>query len=282
MELAFFTSDDDGESLVATDLAVSSWGADHLHGVAVSGAMARALEHRIEAEGRTDLRPARYTADLFRPASRRPLTFTTEVVRAGPRLALLDVVALQDGTPVARASGLFLKPTGDTEGEVWMPGTHPSPPPEDVAPPTTEPHVPFLHSDAGWSQDFREHQNASRKTSWNSAVPVVAGEAATPFQAIAAIADGASLVTNWGTRGVEHINTDITLTLVRRPAGTEIGLHAVDRLEEDGIAVGTATVFDRRGALGTIVLASLANARRTVDLGKEQWEDDGRRTTSGA
>lgn len=282
MELAFFTTDDGGASLLATDLAVSSWGKDHLHGVAVSGAMARALERRVEEEGRTDLRPARYTVDLFRPATRQPLTFATDVVRAGPRLALVDVVALQDGVPVARASGLFLKPTADTEGEVWMPDVHPSPPPEDVAPPTTEPHVPFLHSDAGWSQDFRAHQNASRKTSWNSAVPVVAGERATPFQAVAAIADGASLVTNWGTRGVEHINTDITLTLVRRPAGTEIGLHAIDRLEQDGIAVGTATVFDREGALGTIVLASLANARRAVDLGKEQWEDDGRRTTSGA
>ncbi|MBC9732551.1 acyl-CoA thioesterase domain-containing protein [Nocardioides marmotae] len=281
MELAFFTSDD-GENLVATDLAVSSWGTDHLHGVAVSGAMARALEQRIEAEGRTDLRPARYTADLFRPAGRAPMTFATDVVRVGPRLALIDVVAHQEGRAVARASALFLKPTGSTEGEVWSPGGHPSPPPEDVAPPTTEPHVPFLHSDAGWSQDFREHQNASRKTSWNSAVPVVAGEPATAFQAAAAIADGASLVTNWGTRGVEHINTDITLTLVRRPAGTEIGLQAVDRLEQDGIAVGTASVFDREGPLGTIVLTSLANARRTVDLGKEQWEDDGRRTTSGA
>lgn len=282
MELAFFTSDDDGASLVATDLAVSSWGTDHLHGVAVSGAMARALGSRLEREGRTDLRPARYTVDLFRPATRQPLTFETEVVRAGPRLALVDVTAVQDGKAVARASGLFLKPTADTAGEVWSPGTHPSPPPVDVAPPTTEPHVPYLHSDAGWSQDFREHQNASRKTSWNSGVPIVAGEPLTPFQAVAAIADGASLVTNWGTNGVEHINTDITLTLVRHPAGTEIGLQAVDRLEQDGIAVGTATVFDREGALGTIVVTSLANARRTVDLGKEQWEDDGRRTTSGA
>ncbi len=282
MELAFFTSDDGGASLVATDLAVSSWGKDHLHGVAVSGGMARALESRLEQEGRTDLRPARYTVDLFRPASRQPLTFATEVVRAGPRLALVDVTALQDGRAVSRASGLFLKPTADTEGEVWSLGTAPSPPPVDVAPPTTEPHVPYLHSDAGWSQDFREHQNASRKTSWNSGVPIVAGEPLTPFQAVAAIADGASLVTNWGTNGVEHINTDITLTLVRRPAGTEVGLQAVDRLEQDGIAVGTATVFDREGALGTIVVTSLANARRTVDLGKEQWEDDGRRTTSGA
>lgn len=280
MDLAFFTAD--GESLLATDLAKSSWGADHLHGVAVSGAMARALEQRLAAEGRTDLRAARYTADLFRPATSQPLTFTTEVVQASARLCLLDVVAHQEGRPVARASGLFLKATGSATGEVWSPAEHPSAPPEDVAPPTDEPHVPYLHSAAGWSQNFREHQNASHKTSWNSAVPVVAGESLTPFQAVAAIADGASLVTNWGTKGVEHINTDLTLTLARAPQGTEIGLAAVDRVEEDGIAVGTAAVFDRSGPLGSVVLASLANARKAVDLGSEQWEDDGRRTTSGA
>lgn len=282
MELAFFTSDDGGASLVATDLAVSSWGKDHLHGVAVSGALARALEQRLGQEGREELRPARYTVDLFRPADRRPLTFETDVVRTGNRLALLDVRAIQGGEPVARASALFLMPTADTEGEVWSPAEHPSPPPADVAPPTDVPHVPFLHSDAGWSQDFREHQNASRKTSWNCTPSIVAGERPTPFQAAAAIADGASLVTNWGTRGVEHINTDITLTLARRPAGIEIGLQAADRVEQDGVAVGTATVFDREGALGTVVVTSLANARRAVDLGKETWEDDGRRTTSGA
>ncbi|WP_435746450.1 thioesterase family protein [Nocardioides sp. SYSU DS0663] len=280
MDLAFFTAD--GDRLLATDLARSSWGGDHLHGVAVSGALARALEQRLATEGRTELRPARYTVDLFRPATSQPLTFTTELVRASARLALLDVVAHQEGAPVARASCLFLKAAGSATGEVWHPTERPSPPPESVAPPTEDPHVPFLHSGSEWTQDFREHQNAGRKTSWNSAVPVVAGEALTPFQAAAAIADGGSLVTNWGTLGVEYINTDITLTLARTPAGNEIGLAAADRVETDGIAVGTATIFDRQGTLGTVVLTSIANSRKTVDLGREQWEDDGRRRTSGA
>ena len=108
---------------------------------------------------------------------------------------------------------------------------------------------------------------------------VVAGEPLTGFQAAASTADGASLVSNWGTRGVEHINTDITMTLAREPEGVEIGLLATDRVEHDGIAVGTAAVFDRRGPLGTVMVAALANARRTVDLGSVTYTDDGRRET---
>jgi hypothetical protein len=87
------------------------------------------------------------------------------------------------------------------------------------------------------------------------------------------------MVTNWGSRGVEHINTDITMTLAREPEGVEIGLLATDRVEHDGIAVGTAAVFDRRGPLGTVIVAALANARRTVDLGSVTYTDDGRRET---
>ena len=277
--LAFFAPE--GDALVPTPLAQSMWSTDQMHGVAVSGALGRALEHAVTALGRDDLQAARYTVDLFKSARMQPCVISTEVVREGSRICLVDATMTQAGERVARASAVFLKPTATTEGEVWSPSERPVPPPLEVAPPTTEPHVPFFHSEVGWTQDFAQHQNGSRKQSWNSAIPVVAGEPTTPFQAAASIADGASLVTNWGSRGVEHINTDITLTLVRPPVGVEIGLSAVDRVEHAGISVGTAAVFDRSGPLGTCVVTALANARRVVDMGGIAYDDAGtRRTTS--
>lgn len=268
MELSFFTRDATSDVLSPTRLACSSWSTNHLHGVAVAGALARAAESVLGGLDRDDLRPARMTVDLFRPAAMAPCRFVTEVVREGPRLCLVDVTLLQDDERVARAGFLFLKAAGSAPGAVWSPGAadRPVPPPEDVAPVSDEPRVPFVHSEAGWSQRLSEHQNASHKESWNSAVPVVAGEPLTPFQAVASTADGATLVTNWGAGGVEHINTDITLALAREPRGVEIGLSALDRIEADGIAVGTATVFDRHGVLGTVVLTSIANTARTVDF----------------
>ena len=284
MDPAYYTLDPRTGDLLATDLAVSMWGTDHLHGVAVSGAMARALEQRVAELGHDDLRPARYTVDLFRPATTAPCRVRTEVVREGNRLCLVDATYLQGDVAVARASGLFLRATGSTEGHAWSPDdAELAPPPLDVAPVSTEAHVPFIHSGAGWSQDFREHQNAGRKQTWSTGPAIVAGETPTPFQAVASIADGANLVTNWGTRGVEHINADLTLVLARQPDGLSIGLAAVDRREQDGVMVGTAAVFDRSGRLGTVVITGLANARRSVDFARVEYADDGtRRTTPGA
>lgn len=277
-EIAFFTTA--GDDLVPTPLACSMWSDDQMHGVAVSGALARAAELRLRETGRTDLRPARWVVDLFKAARMRPCTLTTEVVREGSRIVLVDVTLSQDGGRVARASATFLKPSETAPGEVWEPSERPSPPPLDVAPESDEPRVPFVCSSSGWSQDFTEHQNASRKGSWSSAIPVVPGEPLTPFQAVAAAADGASMVTNWGTKGVEYINTDIALTLAREPVGVEIGLLATDRVEHEGIASGTTSVFDRAGALGTVTVAALANARRTVDMGGVEYSDDGQRRSA--
>jgi hypothetical protein len=275
MQLSYFRRD--GEALVPTDIARSMWSDNQMHGVAISGGLARALEQQVRRDGTDGLVPSRLTVDLFKPATMEPCTFKAETVRSGRRICLVDALLLQGGERVARASGVFLLPTQDPDGRVWEPEDRPAPPPSDVVPPSDEPRVPWFHSSAGWSQRFGDHQNASRKASWNATLPVVDDEPATPFQAVASTADGASLVTNWGTGGIEHINTDITLALVRQPAGLEIGLAAIDRVEADGIAVGAAAVFDREGPLGNVIVTSLANTRRTVDMGAIEYTDDGRR-----
>jgi hypothetical protein len=253
------------------------WSDDQMHGVALSGALARAAEQALAGVGRDDLRPARWSVDLFKQARMRPCTLTTEVVREGSRICLVDVTMTQDGERVARASATFLKPTAGTEGRVWEPDERPAPPPVEVAPPTDVPRVPFLHSAEVWSQDFTQHQNAHRKGFWSTAIPIVPDERLSGFQAAAATADSASMVTNWGTRGVEYINTDIALTLARVPAGVEVGLLATDRVEVDGIAAGTCAIFDREGPLGTVTVAALANSRRRVDMGGVEYSDSGER-----
>jgi hypothetical protein len=275
MSLAMFTLD--GDQLVPAEIARSMWKDDQMHGVAVSGALARALEMRLAELGRDDLQPSRYTVDLFQPAKMAPCTVATEVVREGRRICLIDAVLLQDGERVARASCIFLLPTESPKGDVWTPPDHPQPPPEDLVPPSDEPRVPHFVSDSPWSQSFPDHQNAGRKQTWQAGLPVVEGEAGTPFQSVASIADGTSMVVNWGTEGVKFINTDITLALARPPVSREIGLSATDRVEHDGIAVGTVEVFDRAGPLGTAMVTALANASRPIDFGDVEFEDDGSR-----
>ncbi|HET9500880.1 MAG TPA: acyl-CoA thioesterase domain-containing protein [Marmoricola sp.] len=280
-ELSFFERDDNDQgALVPTAMARSLWRDDQMHGVATSGALARRIERTVSEAGRGELVPARYTVDLFRPASMEACRTTATIVREGPRLVLVDAVLSQrrDGAdvPVARASCLFLAPSTEPAGHVWEPSERPGPPPLEVVPVSQGPHVPWFGSEeSDWSQDFRTLQNPGRKATWQTAVPLLVDEEVTPFQAVASIADSTSMVTNWGSRGVEHINCDITLTLARRPAGTEIGIAALDRVSSAGIAVGTAQVYDRQGPLGTSLVTSLANARRTVDFTEHDFTGSG-------
>lgn len=275
MSLAFFHAE--GDQLIANDMARSLWSHDQMHGVAIGGAVARALEMTLNGIDRGDLRAARYNVDMFKAVSMTlPCEFRGRVVREGPRIALIDAELIQDGEPRCRATGLFLKPRENPDGELWTPEHDLAPPPPEAADESDERKPPVFYSETeGWSSDFMQHQNGSRKIVWQTALPVVEDEEVTPFQAACSAADTVTLATNWGAQGVQHINTDVVLSLSRAPYGRELGFAALTRSETDGIASGSCVVYDRRGVLGSAITTSLANARRTVDFTRVEIPEDG-------
>lgn len=281
-EFALFRAEPDG-TLIPQDIARSLWKADQMHGVATCGALGRDVERAVRAAGRIDLQPARFTVDLFRAPTMGPCVVTSSVVREGARLMLLDATLSQDGETRARASALFLKTSENPVGQVWTSADVPQPPPLELAPPSQEPQVPFFFSHtAGWTQNFADHQNGDRKATWQVSLPIVAGEPTTPFAGLAGAADSTSMLCNWGDQGVQFINTDVTLSISRAPVSQEIGLSALNWHAHDGIAIGTATVFDREGAFGTSTVTSLANARRSVDFTKFDAQGEHQSFSSGA
>lgn len=273
-EFALFRADRD-DLLIPLDVARSLWKHDQMHGVATCGALARTAENAVVTAGRVDLQPARFTVDLFRAPSMQACELRSTVVREGARLMLVESTLSQAGEPRARAIALFLKASENPGGSVWTSPDVPQPPPIDVAPVTDQPRVPFFLSDGerGWSQNFAEHQNGARKVTWQSAIPIVAGEKSSPFQGLAGAADSTSMVCNWGDQGVQYINTDVNLSISRVPVSQEIGLAALSWHAHDGIAVGTAIVFDREGPIGTSTVTSLANARRSVDFTQYEFDE---------
>ncbi len=52
--------------------------------------------------------------------------------------------------------------------------------------------------------------------------------------------------------------------------------NPVMRVEHDGVAVSSCTVFDRHGTIGTTLVTSMSNTRRGIDMGGKRWEDDPR------
>ncbi len=100
-----------------------------------------------------------------------------------------------------------------------------------------------------------------QKYAWvRHVTPLVEGESVTPFVCAAMAGDATSAVAHWGQQGMNFINVDYTLSLGRLPDGPYIGLAALTHCGHDGVATGTAALFDRHGPIGTCVTNALANA----------------------
>ncbi|UDY22196.1 acyl-CoA thioesterase domain-containing protein [Nocardioides sp. Kera G14] len=259
---AYFTRT--GETFTPLPIAASLWSADQMHGVAVSGLLAKGIESALEGLGREGMVPARYRIDLFRAARMLPTHIVTTVVREGPRLVLIDGEVRQGDTVVARGSATFLATGEQPAGVAWESTERSAPPPLDLVPVSDEMRTPYFESLKPWSTDFAEHTNGGRHATWQSPVPTVAGESMSPFVMVAAVADTTSMITNWSDAGIEWINADVSVAISRLPVSLEVGIRATDHVSSEGIAAGTAELFDRAGTFGTSTVTALANARRTV------------------
>ncbi len=255
----------DQEVLIPTPASAGGWSADQIRGPAVSAALARATE-RVADDALPDMRPVRWTVDLFRPPMMLPTTVTASIFRQGRRIGLIDAELVQNGRPTARSRALFAKPSSTPSGQVWTPSPTFRPPAADLRPVPGEPWL-YNSNHRGWTPNVRDHLGGAHKQTWHFPVAVVEGEEPTRFQMAAGVADVANLVMSWGSAGVEFINADITLAITRLPVDMELGLYALDRTVNDGIAVGTAAMFDRHGQLGIATVVTLANSANRVDIG---------------
>ena len=236
--------------------SLGSWAPHSLNGPAVTGILARCLETDHAQEG---FQPSRLTVDLFRTVAADPFTVQTTIARDGRRIRVADASLVQGGVVVARASAVWLATSSEPEGARWSRPSAPQPPAPEVVAAGENPLLPVLGSDIGWTNSFPEHHGASRKRIWITATSVVEGEEASPFVRAAVACDATNLLTSWGDTGVQFINSDVTLALARLPLGDGVGLEADNHVSAGGIAIGSATMFDSAGVVGTTMVTSLAN-----------------------
>lgn len=168
----------------------------------------------------------------------------------------------QEGRLVARATLLQYRRSAAPPGRLW-------------AAPMTFPPLPSVHeaaltqvgSDGGErSQSPGEHQNDSRKQFYNRPLEMIAGEENSHFVRAVMAAEATSLVTNMGTHGIGYINGDLTVGLARLPVGKWIGVQGNSHWASDGVAVGTATLFDQAGAFGTGMTTAVSNPAAQIDF----------------
>ncbi|OBI74386.1 acyl-CoA thioesterase domain-containing protein [Mycobacterium sp. E740] len=257
---AYFTPTGDG-TFMPTVFAQSHWGDDHLNGPAIVGLAAQTLEKHC---GSADFMPTRLTVDLFRAARNLPTAVEVRVVRDGRRVRNAECDVVQDNRMVARASLVQYRRSSAPPGEEWMAvGGVPELPRLDDAPAL----APFIGSDdSGWTRSPAAHQNVSRKRFYFSCASIVAGEAVSPFVRAVTVGESTSLVTNLGTEGIGYINGDLTVGLSRLPLDDWVLVQGDSHWAADGIAVGTATLFDRKGAFGSGMVTAVANPAAQIDF----------------
>ena len=257
--LAHFIGDGTG-AFEPTEFALSRWGTDTLNGPAIVGLAARSLESEY---GRPGFLPARLTTDLFKSARRVPTLVRTRLVRDGHRIRTAECDIVQADVVVARATMVQYRQSGPPPGREWVGRTEFSPPADVTG------AVYFVGSDdVGWDPSGEVHQNTSRKRVYHRTIDVVAGEIPSPFVRTVVAAEATSLVTNLGTRGIGYINGDLTVALSRLPVGDYVGVQADSHWCSEGIATGSATLFDDVGPFGTGMVTAIANPAAQIDFGR--------------
>jgi hypothetical protein len=212
---------------------------------------------------------ARLTVDLMRPVPTRPLTVTTRIARPGKRIQVIDATMEAEGVVVARAAALRIRLVDAPVPE------HPRR--EAIAPPESVPVYRMRDADGEWfhtraaearfvAGDFYEPGPA---TVWmRLAMPLVAGETPTPFQAVAAFSDFGNGLSRVLPAGWLFINADLSVYLHRIPADEWVCLRSRTDIDDDGIGLAQSELFDRNGAIGHALQALL------VEEIEDGWEPD--------
>lgn len=250
-------------TFLPTANAQSHWGADHLNGPALVGLAARTLDRKYGAE---DFLPTRLTVDLFKAARGVPTVVSARLIREGRRVRNSEVELLQNGVAVVRATMVQYRRSSAPMGEEWCAAMDfPRPEVDDT-------RYTRIGSDrGGWSDAIADHQNSSRKRFTSRALDAVEGVRNGPFVDAAMVAEATSLVTNLGSAGVGYINGDLTVALARLPRDEWIGVQADSHWANDGIAVGTATLFDGAGPFGSGMVTAVSNPDAHIDFTNDRF-----------
>jgi acyl-CoA thioesterase len=249
----------DGGGFRATEATRGPWSVDHQHGGPPSALLARELER---AASRDAFRAARMTVEFLRPIPIDRFRVEVTSARDGKKVKTLRARLVDaQGRDVAAAEAVFIR-----RADVGVPAT-----PSDGLRPAGEcdPYVfPFFGARLGYHTAMEGRLVAGtfgsgKMTLWmRMAVPLLAGEEPSPLQRVMIAADsGNGISVALDLARYTFVNPDLTVYLVREPAGEWVGMDAQTTFGADGIGLAQARIFDDSGVVGR-GLQSLVVERR--------------------
>jgi hypothetical protein len=240
---AFYTRR--GDAFVPSELTRGPWDPDAQH----AGPPAALLGRAVEREGFV---VGRITVEILRPVPLAPLLVAAEVLRPGRSVELVGAsLTGEDGAEFARATAWRLR-AGTAPDEAQEDAGPPGPDAgrEQAFFPTGQPVGYHTAMDTRFvTGGFREPGPA---TVWmRMRQPLVAGEPIAPLSRVLTAADsgnGVSAALDY--RRWLFINTELSVHLIRAPAGEWVCLDAVTRIGYQGVGLAETVLWDESGRLG--------------------------------
>lgn len=256
----------DARSFRASTLTRGPWDPGHQHAGPPIALVCRAIEHAAQEHGLGHI--ARITANLLRPVPIGDLIVEVMTDYVGRNAAHFSAQLMSGDKEVARFTALAQRESS-IELPDGLPG-HPlpeAPRAPDASPPA---HFPFAGRATGYA-DLVETRLA-RGSFWNGPCavwfrlrhPLLAGEAPSPYQRVAVVADsgnGISAVLDY--ERYTFVNFDLTINLLRRPVGEWILLDARTALGPAGGGLSESVLYDREGLIGRATQSLAVRARAT-------------------
>jgi len=248
----------DGDVFVPSELTRGPWdpGAQH------AGPPSALLGRAVEAEGTLI---GRITIEVLRPVPLAPLAVTSAVIRPGRNVELVEATLSEpgaDGRAIAHAAAWRLR----TDDGVAAPESGPPPPGPDAG--RERPFFP-TGQDVGYhtAMDYRFIDGGFVEPGparvWlRMRQPLVAGEAVSPLARVLVAADsgnGVSAALDY--RRHVFINTELSVHLVREPAGEWVLLDAVTYVGPHGVGLSESVLYDESGRLGSAAQSLLVRRR---------------------
>lgn len=256
----------DGDAYVPSDLTRGPWAPGAQHGGPPCALLMRAVD---AVDAPAPMQVARATFELLRPVPLVPLTVTTTVLRPGRKVQLVGASLHAGDTEVVRCVALRIRSTSlPLSPGVAVDEGRPDLPDEAGAtePPFAIPaaELRYFHRDA---MEIRAvaggFDRPGPATAWfRLRVPVIEGETPSGAVRAAATADfgnGLSWVVppDW-----LFINPDLTIHLLRPPAGEWLCLAARTLASDTGVGLAESAIYDAAGRVGRSVQSLLLDDSR--------------------
>jgi len=247
-----------GAAFVPSELTRGPWDPGAQHAGPPSALLGRAVEAAGTLVGRI-------TIEVLRPVPLAALTVASEVVRPGRSVELVEAVMTEaggDSPPIARAVAWRLR----VDDGVAALDSGPPPPGPDAG--HERPFFP-TGQEVGYhtAMDYRFVEGAFTEPGparvWlRMRQPLVAGEPTSPLARVLVAADsgnGVSAALDY--RRHLFINTELTVHLVREPAGEWVQLDAVTYVGPHGVGLSESVLYDETGRLGRAAQTLLVRRR---------------------